>query len=230
MFNNPFSFSCVRCHSRLYIAHHGLCSRCLKNISIRPHCGRCGSILSQYSLRCGQCLHQAPLWERLVVVGDYTPPLSILIHQFKFQNAFWLDRTLARLLYLAVRNAKRTHQLTLPEAIVPVPLHHRRQWQRGYNQAELLSRQLAKWLNLPLCSDLIQRAKYTHTQRGLTAKSRRHNLKNAFVLSSSAAEVSYRSIALVDDVITTGSTLNEVIKTLRKTDIRHIQVWGLAKT
>ena len=154
----------------------------------------------------------------------------MLIHRFKFQNGFFLDRTLARLLLLAVYEARRTHQLTLPQLILPVPLHHLRQWQRGYNQADLLARQLARWLNIPYRNDLMKRIKRTPTQRGLTATARRRNLKNAFRISDTLPQTGYRSVALVDDVITTGSTLNEIAKQLRHAGVEHIQVWGLART
>ncbi|EKX98637.1 comF family protein [Aggregatibacter actinomycetemcomitans Y4] len=166
----------------------------------------------------------------MVIIGRYNEPLSTLIHRFKFQNQFWLDYTLARLLYLAIREARRTHQLPLPEVILPVPLHHFRQWRRGYNQADLLAQQLAKWFKIPVDNGLLLRAKRTPTQRGLTAKDRRHNLKNAFRISTNDRHFPYRSVALVDDVITTGSTLNEIAKRLRQANVVHIQVWGLART
>ena len=186
------------------------------------------------ALHCGNCLQQEPAWDRMVIIGRYNEPLSTLIHRFKFQRQFWLDRTLARLLYLAIRNARRTHGLMLPEVILPVPLHHFRQWQRGYNQADLLARQLSKWLNIPVKNDLITRTKRTPTQRGLSAKDRRQNLKNAFQLSAKvsakARDFPYHHVALIDDVITTGSTLNEIAELLRKANVAHIQVWGLART
>ena len=166
----------------------------------------------------------------MVIIGRYNEPLSTLIHRFKFQKQFWLDRTLARLLYLAVRNARRTHGLMIPDVIIPVPLHHFRQWQRGYNQADLLARQLAKWLRIPYSNDVLRRTKRTPTQRGLSAKDRRQNLKNAFQLTPTGKQRCYRCVALVDDVITTGSTLNEIAKQLRKMHVEHIQVWGLART
>ena len=165
----------------------------------------------------------------MVIIGHYVEPLSTLIHRFKFQNQFWIDRTLARLMYLAVRDAKRNHQLMLPEVIIPVPLYHFRQWQRGYNQADLLTRQLSRWLNIPNANQVVKRVKHTHTQRGLTAKDRRHNLKNAFALTVEKKDFPYRRVALVDDVITTGSTLNEISKLLRKLGVEEIQVWGLAR-
>lgn len=138
VFMNLFQSCCVHCHTPLKLAKHGLCSRCNRTIRRFPYCGCCGAELRENALHCGNCLQQEPAWDRMVIIGRYNEPLSTLIHRFKFQRQFWLDRTLARLLYLAIRNARRTHGLMLPEVILPVPLHHFRQWQRGYNQADLL--------------------------------------------------------------------------------------------
>jgi len=124
---------------------------------------------------CGHCLRNEPAWDRIVIIGHYLEPLSSLIHRFKFQKQFWLDRSLSRLLYLVVK-----------------------------------------------------RIKHTHTQRGLTAKDRRHNLKNAFTVNTKKS-FPYERVALVDDVITTGSTLAEIAKQLRKLGVKEIQVWGLAR-
>ena len=77
---------------------------------------------------------------------------------------------------------------------------------------------------------MLLRTKRTPTQRGLSAKDRRQNLKNAFQLTPTGKQRCYRCVALVDDVITTGSTLNEIAKQLRKMHVEHIQVWGLART
>ena len=230
VFMNLFQSCCVHCHTPLKLAKHGLCSRCNRTIRRFPYCGCCGSELMENALHCGNCLQQEPAWDRMVIIGRYNEPLSTLIHRFKFQRQFWLDRTLARLLYLAIRNARRTHGLMLPEVILPVPLHHFRQWQRGYNQADLLARQLAKWLQIPCVNDVLIRTKRTPTQRGLSAKDRRKNLKNAFQLSAKRRHFPYRHVALIDDVITTGSTLNEIAKLLRQANVAHIQVWGLART
>lgn len=224
---NIFGFRCVHCQGRLAVASHGLCCRCNRLIQSRAYCGKCGAELPQNAMMCGQCLRHEPSWDRLVMAGRYNEPLSTLIHRFKFQQAFWLDRTLARLLLLAVMKARREHGLTLPDVLIPVPLYHFRQWRRGYNQADLIAGWLSKWLKMPCENNLLVRAKHTPTQRGLTAKARRQNLKNAFRVKR---KIPHQRIALIDDVITTGSTLNEIAKLLRKQGVQEIQVWGLAKT
>ncbi len=223
-----FRFSCVLCQSPLKQGASGLCSTCQRQVRRYIYCGSCGAPLQYFSRHCGNCRRNEPAWDRMVVVGYYHEPISYLIHRFKFQKQFWLDRTLARLLLLAAYEARRTHGLTFPQAIIPVPLSHLRQWQRGYNQSDLLAKILSRWLEIPCLSHIVKRVKHTPTQRGLTAAARRQNLKNAFEVNFSEP-FPYQRIALVDDVITTGSTLNEISKQLRKSGVQEIQVWGLAR-
>lgn len=223
-----FRFSCVLCQSSLQQGKNGICSACQSQIRRYVYCGGCGAPLQYFARHCGNCRQNEPSWDRMVVVGHYAEPLSYLIHRFKFQKQFWLDRTLARLLLLALYEARRTHALSFPQAIIPVPLYHLRQWQRGYNQADLLAKELSKWLEIPCLSHIVKRVKHTHTQRGLTAAARRQNLKNAFEVDLSTP-FPYECVALVDDVITTGSTLNEIAKQLRKLGVKEIQVWGIAR-
>nr|WP_179108663.1 phosphoribosyltransferase family protein [Rodentibacter genomosp. 2] len=216
------------CQAILKQGQNGLCSICQQKIRQYTYCGGCGMPLQHFALHCGCCGHNEFAWDRMVVVGRYDELLSQLIHRFKFQKQFWLDRTLARLLLLAVYDARRNHGLSFPQVIIPVPLYHLRQWQRGYNQADLLAKSISRWLEIPYISHIVKRVKHTRTQRGLSAAIRRQNLKNAFKIEF-FKPFPYQRVALVDDVITTGSTLNEIAKLLRSLGVQEIQVWGLAR-
>lgn len=224
---NFFDFRCVLCQKNLFMGNNGICSQCNKAIERYTYCGCCGMPSPNNVQYCGYCLNSPPYWDHMIIIGHYAPPLSKLIQQFKFHNLFWLDKTLARLLLLSVYEARRLHFINFPDAIFPVPLSHLRQWMRGYNQADLIAGYLAKWLNIPYYPQHIQRIKNTPTQLGLNAKERKQNLKDAFALSIQSSK--YHSIALVDDVITTGSTLNEVAKCFKTLGVQNIQVWGLAR-
>lgn len=223
---NIWGFSCFHCHRRLAIASHGICSKCYKAIEKTDYCGRCGRNLPENRLGCGNCLQNEPKWHRLVRVSTYQPPLTQWIHQFKFQKRYYWDNTLARLLLLAVKNAQREHDLNLPEVIMPVPLFWKRHWQRGYNQAQLLAQQLSYWLNIPVDNVSLQRIKHTKPQLNLTASDRLHNVRESFDYQPLK---SYQRIALVDDVVTTGATLNAICLTLYPYHIPEIQVWTLAR-
>lgn len=222
------SFGCWQCGRFLAIAKNGLCCHCQGAISTPPYCFHCGNATSHYISFCGKCSSIVSLWQNMVVAGQFSPPLSSLIHRFKFQGAYYLDRTLARLLLLAVKNARREQFFPLPEVLIPVPLHHLRQWSRGYNQSQMLATYLGKWLGVPVDSHLIYRHKRTSPQRGLNAKIRQKNVKGVFRLLSGKV-CPYRSVAIVDDVITTGETVAEMAKILRQAGVLHIQVWGLSR-
>lgn len=223
---NRLSFRCFHCHRPLSLSFHGFCYRCVKLLNQNAYCGHCGSPLLEHRNSCGNCLRDEPKWHRLVKIADYKPPLAEWIHRFKFQQQHHLDHALARLLLLAIYAAKRHHALTLPEVIFPVPLFWRREWQRGYNQATLIASPLAKWLNIPLDCTSLTRVRATQSQRELTAAQRRQNLKKAFVYQPVKP---YRRVAVVDDVVTTGSTLNAICVELLKQNVQEIQVWTLAR-
>lgn len=227
--NNIFDFCCIQCGRRLQIASHGLCSFCYKQIKKFHYCGCCGTKLPENRQRCGICLLTPPLWQKIVFVSAFEEPLKSLIYRFKFRQDYWLDRSLARLLLLSVREARRTHQLELPELLIPVPLHHKRQWGRGYNQSSLLARYLSRWLNIPYLENAIIRQRATSTQRGKNSWQREQNMQQAFVLKRNFYG-RVKRIALIDDVITTGATMDAICRCLIQQGIEEIQVWALCRT
>lgn len=221
-----FGFRCFHCDQPLAIGSHGFCSQCRKLMKIQPYCGHCGMSLRENSMSCGHCLRNEPKWHRLVRIAEYQTPLSHWIHRFKFQNQYWLDQALARQLLLALKQAQRERGLILPEVIIPVPLFWQRNWSRDFNQAELLCEWLAKWLQIPLDMQSLSRTRATTSQRELTAAQRRRNLRGAFCYQPLK---SYKRVAVVDDVVTTGSTLNGICAELLKAGVEEIQVWALAR-
>lgn len=223
---NFWGFRCFHCDKKLAVANHGICSSCYKLLAQTPYCGCCGMNTKEKTMSCGYCLREDPKWDRMVRVGIYQTPLSHWIHRFKFQKQYQWDKTLARLLLLAVKNAQREYGLVLPEVLIPVPLHRQRHWSRGYNQAVLIARYLAKWLNIPLDCESLQRVKSTPPQRELTAQERKRNLKRAFVYQP---KQHYQRVAIIDDVVTTGSTMNMIGLELKKQQVSEIQVWTLAR-
>lgn len=223
---NFWRFCCLACEMPLQISWHGFCSRCVAKIEQSPYCGGCGAKLQENRRSCGECVVSEPKWDRMVRISTYKPPLVGWIHQFKFDQRYDFDLGLARLLLLALKQAQREHQLMLPEVILPVPLFGSRQWRRGFNQADLIASRLAKWLKIPLDRHSLRRIRATSAQKDLTATERKRNLKGAFAYCTKAP---YRRVAVVDDVVTTGSTLNEICQQLRKQGVEEIQVWALAR-
>ena len=121
----------------------------------------------------------------------------------------------------------KTNDLVLPQAIIPVPLHPSRQYERGFNQAEELARQIAKNLNCSLDIHLISRNLNNPKQSGLDARQRKKNVKGIFKLNKN--QKTYQHVAIVDDVMSTGSTVNEISKLLKKAGVEKIDIWILAR-
>ena len=112
-----------------------------------------------------------------------------------------------------------------PELLIPVPMHRKRLQRRGYNQAALLCRHLSDELTIPWSHKLVAKCRDTRPQASLTLKQRQHNLRGCFTVT---AKHSPSHICIIDDVLTTGATAQELAQTLRKQGARQIQVWTLA--
>ena len=218
---------CWLCRMPLARAGWGICSRCAKSLRPFASCPQCGLPAAHSRLPCGRCLQKPPPWQRLVFVSDYAAPLSALVHKLKFKRQTALAPALARLLLLEVLLARRLSALPPPDRIISVPLHRRRAWRRGYNQSELLARPLARWLGCRYDARAVSRVRATLAQHRLSARRRRRNLKNAFRLE---LPVQGLHIVIVDDVVTTGSTVAQIARLLLQHGAATVQVWCLCRT
>ncbi|VAW49867.1 Competence protein F homolog, phosphoribosyltransferase domain; protein YhgH required for utilization of DNA as sole source of carbon and energy, partial [hydrothermal vent metagenome] len=172
---------------------------------------------------CGACLTQPPAFCRTQVGFYFEGALSELVYGLKYHQKPEYARLLAEM-------TVEYFDLSGVEALVPVPLHPLRRRDRGYNQAELIAKELGKLLAIPVISNGVQRIKNTPSQTHLTAKQRHENLGRAFEVERECFE-SLSHIALVDDVITTGATMQRLAEMLqRKTDVKQIEAWAIAKT
>lgn len=219
---------CWLCTTPLALARHGLCSCCTRALLQRPPaCPQCGLPALSPRSACGRCLQHPPPWQHMVAVGDYHAPLSTLVHRLKFSKTTALAAPLSRLLLLAVLKARRERTLPLPDTLISVPLHRYRQWRRGFNQSMLLAEPLARWLGCHHEGAALTRVRATAIQHRLSAARRARNLKKAFRLELA---VKGRHIAIVDDVVTTGSTVTEVARLLQRSGAASLQVWCLCRT
>ncbi|MGD9583774.1 MAG: ComF family protein [Lysobacterales bacterium] len=218
--------SCLLC------GQHGaagidLCHACVADLPWQKHkCRRCAIPLPLDSDRCGRCLRRAPAFDAAITAFRYDWPLDALIARFKFSADLAAGRTLAGLLGESIDRALTQSALPRPQWIVPVPLHPSRLAERGFNQALELAAPLARRLALPLDLEALIRARATTAQTGLDAKSRRRNLRDAFIARDQLAG---RHLALVDDVITTSATAQECARVLKRAGAATVQVWALAR-
>ncbi|MFV0574787.1 MAG: ComF family protein [Vibrio sp.] len=190
-----------------------------------PHCGlpHAHNQASE-NLVCGECLASPPPWDRLYCINDYRSPLKDYIQKLKYQRQFWLAKDLAIL--LAENIPTPAHEL------IPVPLHWTRQWRRGFNQSTELAEQMAQfWKNKGIeCQvneRVFKRIRATPQQKGLSKVARQKNIKQAYKLITPPK---YQHIALIDDVVTTGSTIRPLCLMLKKAGVKHIDVYCLSRT
>ena len=170
---------------------------------------------------CGTCLANPPAFDTCVAAVNYAFPISALLHSLKYQNNLAMAPVLADLL------TARIDAGPLPDFIVPMPLHPARLRERGFNQAIEIARRVSKKSGVPVLSAICRRVKDTSSQTGLPWKEREKNIRNAFACE---ADLSGKRVAILDDVMTTGSTLNELAKVLRKCGATHITGWVVART
>lgn len=228
--NNLFGFSkqCVLCLGPT-VNTYLLCPECEMDLPTNPsHCVLCatplpGTAANQEILICGKCQKNQPYYTTSLIPHLYASPLKELIGQLKFHGNLSYSPLLAQSFVRSL--SKRKHDL--PECIIPVPLHKQRLQQRGFNQALELARIIAKQLQIPLDYTLCQRNKVTPFQSGLSAEQRKQNLRNAFNLSKAHH---YKHVAIFDDVVTTGTTVNELAKQLKQSGVEIIEVWAIART
>ncbi len=204
-----------------------LCADCAADLPHNRHpCSLCALPLPEAApagSRCGTCNRQAPAFDRCYAALHYDDLTGSLISGLKFHQKLNHARLLSQLLidYL------EQQRVELPELILPVPLHRQRLRERGYNQALEIARPLGRHFGLPVRPRLCRRIRATPAQTGLDRKTRKKNLRQAFQLSE---EVKGQTVALLDDVVTTGTTVAELAKLLKRAGATRVDVWAVART
>jgi ComF family protein len=194
---------------------------------LKPGCLSCANVLSLENSHsfCGECLQKKPPFDITHGLFHYQPPIPKLILDLKFHHALTHARLFGEL--LAEKIIQEWYQENaFPTAIIPMPLHVSRLKERGFNQALEIARPIAKALNIPLTIHDVVRIRPTLPQATLSADSRKQNVKNAFLIKKSLEN---QHVAVVDDVITTGNTIREFCRALKKAGAGKISVWCCAR-
>ncbi len=204
-----------------------LCAGCLHDLPWLTHaCEQCALPLppAPGSMFCGSCLRNPPPFSRTLIPFRYQFPANRLIQALKYQRRTPPARLFGELLYDHL-----IHQpdLQLPDRVIPVPLHPQRERQRGFNQAQAIAHFLCRRLQVPLELEALVRSSNTPPQQGLSAEARRRNLRHAFRVTGS---LQGRRVALLDDVMTTGSTFAQLASLCRQAGATDVQCWGVART
>ena len=207
-----------------------ICPACLDDLPwLGTACRQCALPLAEADRLCDQCLHSPPAFSQVIAPFLYRFPLDSVIPAFKYQHKLTYGRLMARLLLQAVEHHYREQDQALPDLLLPLPLHRARQAQRGYNQALELARPIARQLAIPLDRRNLLRRRATTSQQGLNAEQRRHNLQDAFICRY-PEQLHGKHLVLLDDVLTTGTTVNEASRTLLGAGAASVSVWCIART
>ncbi len=185
-------------------------------------CPVCGE-KSYESLLCGACLSQHPSFDRTQAFYDFAGDLRELIHLYKYQRQHAISHILATLML-------QTIDASQVEAIAVIPLHVSRLRNRGFNQSLELAKAVSRRLSIPLILNGIERIKPTISQTKLSKAARKKNLAGVFQVNA-AGFAGVKSLALLDDVMTTGTTMEVVAKQIKQhTNVKMIEAWAIAKT
>ena len=206
-----------------------LCAGCEAELPwLGAQCQVCALPLAVEGLTCGSCLKRPPPFDRVEAPWRYGFPVDALINRFKHQARWPIGRLLGDLLAGHLAHAFNDG-LPRPDLLLPVPLSPKRQRQRGFNQAQMLAEVLSPALQITQRSDWLLRIGDPPAQQKLDAAARRRNLRGAFTLSPSARP-SGLHLALIDDVLTTGATAQQLARLLMRAGALRVDVYCLART
>ncbi|RRQ22104.1 ComF family protein [Thiohalobacter thiocyanaticus] len=217
-----FPPTCILCH-RPGAEGLDLCPDCRRGLpSPAAACARCAEPLTgtASALICGRCQRRPPAFDGAHTLYLYRPPVDRLILDLKHHRRLAQARLLGQLLAVAAADWPAC------DLLVPVPLHPRRQWRRGFNQSLEIARFAARGLKLPLDSSHCRRQRRTDTQADLSARARRANVRGAFRAEGDWAGL---RVAIIDDVMTTGATADALARALKARGAAEVRVWVCAR-
>ena len=201
-----------------------ICTACHADLprSTDPACPICAAAVEHSGPGhvCGACLQHPPAFDRSYAALRYSFPADELIQALKYQDQLALAEWFAELLHETVRQAPR------PDVLIPMPLHPQRARERGFNQALEIARPLAQRLELPVDTTSLTRCRHTTPQATLPFEQHHKNIRGAF---DSSDTIAGRHVALIDDVMTSGATLNEAARMLKRAGVAEISVWVAAR-
>lgn len=213
---------CLLC--RLGVEYrHGLCQDCWAKLPVnQAYCERCALPMMHKSL-CGHCQRCPPVFDSVIAPLCYQDPIDQMLRALKYHQQLSFARTAAGLIADMVRESDKPR----PDLLVGVPMTHRAIRKRGLNQAVFLARLTGRQLDIPAKSSLIKKLRETDRQSTLNASQRQRNLKGAFHCKGS---LKGKHIGLVDDILTTGATANEISRVLKAAGANRVDIWVCART
>lgn len=205
------------------MSHDGLwCAACDHTLPYldMPHCPICAMPIPSGEV-CGHCLSHPPAFDRCAAAFVYAFPLDRLIQAMKYHEQLALAHT------FAAKLTQRLDHQHLPDCIIPMPLHPSKLRERGFNQSQLLAARISSELKLPLLPHACERVRDTPPQSALPWKERKKNVRGAFRCD---IDLTGKHVALVDDVLTTGASLNALGTAIKARGATSVSAWVIART
>ncbi len=219
-----FPLRCPMCDEPVRPFGALICPECMgkKKMLAAPYCMKCGKSISEDVEYCRDCRRKEHVFVRGRALYEYDS-VAATIYRFKYggrqEYADFFGEELAFYLGSFIKEIK-------PDVLIPIPLHKMRQRGRGYNQAALLARALGERMGVPVWEKYLLRVKNTTPLKRLNPKERQNNLKKAFIISRN--DVKLKTVILVDDIYTTGSTIDEAARTLLESGVERVYFVALA--
>jgi len=221
---------CRNCFKKIDRPGRNICDNCAKDIKERlpPFCARCGRQLKHDqgpTAVCADCARGNPCFDKAWSACHYDGALKALIHDFKYKKITCLSGDFSALMI----NFMKKHGIGKDcDIILPIPMHQNRLFNREINHADILARELAKRLNIPFSKKALRKIKDTPLQSRLNREDRIKNQSSSFALKNSSVARN-KNILLVDDLFTTGSTVNECSRLLKDSGASYVEVITLAR-
>jgi len=219
-----FPLRCPVCDGIVRQSGEKVCLDCMKRLTLLtpPWCMKCGKKLAEEAEYCSDCRRKDHLFRRGRALYEYDSAAS-MIYRFKYSGrreyAAFFGEQMAEYLGDFIRRVDA-------DALIPVPLHRKRKKTRGYNQAELLARALGRQMGIPVAAELVVRVKNTEPLKYENPEERQNNLKRAFLIRQN--DVKLKKVIVVDDIYTTGSTMDEMTRVLREAGVEEVYCIALA--
>ncbi len=219
MLNLLFPKECLVCSK----VGDWLCPRCKKKlVQTLPQCYICKTISNQYNTH-NSCLKDSS-FKKITTLWKYNECSKKLIHNYKYKHRFKIGD------YIFSLFEDKLKDIDFKDSVlIPLPSHKMKEWERGFNPIENISNLISEKLNIPINTELVKKIQSNESQARLSYEQREENVKNIFFVNKKEVKniSKYKQLVVVDDIITTGATLNEVIFVLRKHISSNVDIHGL---
>ncbi len=210
---------CPVCNKIVSPAGSDICPDCARKLTFTepPVCTRCGKPVDDKELLCRDCMKGKHVYDEGCAALIYDEYMSKSIYRFKYNGKREFAHFYGRVMYECLADKIGTWGV---DAIVPVPIHRKRLAKRGYNQAALIAKELGKRLRIPVNERIIVRSGATGAQKRLSARERQNNLKKAFKVTQNVVKLD--SVLIVDDIYTTGATVDAMARVLKNAGVKRV--------